>query len=118
MKELRGMGIDQETAVLVEGNGAAKVVGKGAAYFLRAGGKPARVKAGEALEFGPVAAVKVTVGGRFDVKAWTGDAAVYAYTVSAGVVKTSRAGAGFTNVVGEEERARFAREAGSSRCSE
>ena len=53
------MGIDQETAVLVEADGAAKVVGKGAAYFLKAGGKPARVEKGQALEFGPVSAVKV-----------------------------------------------------------
>ena len=94
VKELKGMGIDQETAVLVEASGEAKVVGKGAAYFLRASGTPARVKAGEALEFGPVSAVKVTAGGRFDVKGWTGDSAPYAYTVEAGAVKSSRAGLG------------------------
>ena len=91
--ELKGMGIDQETAVLVEGDGEAKVVGKGAAYFLRAGGKPARVEKGQALEFGPVSAVKVLGGGGFDVKAWRGDG-VYAYTVKAGVVTSSRVGSG------------------------
>ncbi|HSY36360.1 MAG TPA: cyanophycinase [Acidobacteriaceae bacterium] len=92
VKELKGMGIDQETAVLVEADGEAKVVGKGAAYFLRASGKPARVEKGEALEFGPVSAVKVLAGGEFDVKGWTGDGAPYAYTVVGGVVKASRAG--------------------------
>jgi len=90
VKELKGMGIDRETAVLVEGDGEAKVVGKGAAYFLRAGGKPARVEKGEALEFGPVSAVKATAGGRFDVKGWRGETTPYAYTVEAGVVKSSR----------------------------
>jgi len=92
--ELKGMGIDQETAVLVEASGEAKVVGKGATYFLRAGGKPARVKAGEALEFGPVDAVKVAGGGRFDVRAWRGDGEGYVYTVKAGVVTSSRMGGG------------------------
>ncbi len=92
VKELKGMGIDQETAVLVEASGEAKVVGKGAVYFLRASGKPARVKAGEALEFGPVSAVKLTAGGGFDVKGWTGDTVAYVYTVKAGVVTSSRAG--------------------------
>jgi cyanophycinase len=94
VKELKGMGIDQETAVLLEADGEAKVVGKGAAYFLRAGGKPTLVKKGEALEFGPVSAVKVSAGGRFDVKGWTGETAAYAYMVKAGVVKSSRVGAG------------------------
>ncbi len=94
VKELKGMGVDQETAVLLVASGEAKVVGKGAAYFLRAGGKPARVKAGEPLDFGPVSAVKVTAGGRFDVKGWAGDSAPYAYTVEAGVVKSSRTGRG------------------------
>ena len=36
VKELKGMGIHQETAVLVEGDGAAKVVGKGG--LISAGG--------------------------------------------------------------------------------
>jgi len=92
--ELKGIGIDQETAVLLEGDGEAKVVGKGAAYFLRASGTPARVKKGEGLEFGPVDAVKVVAGGRFDVKGWTGDSAPYAYTVVGGVVRSSRVGGG------------------------
>ena len=94
VKQLKGMGIDQETAVLVEASGEAKVVGKGAVYFLRAGGKPALVKKGAALEFGPVSAVKVSAGGGFDVKGWTGDAAGYEYTVVHGVVTSSRAGGG------------------------
>jgi cyanophycinase len=91
--DLKGMGIDQETAVLVEDSGEAKVVGKGAAYFLRADGRPALVKKGEALEFRPVSAVKVTSGGGFDVKGWTG-AGAYAYMVKAGVVTSSRVGGG------------------------
>lgn len=94
VREIKGMGIDQETAVLVDADGDAKVVGKGAVYFLRASGMPAQVKAGEPLTFGPVSAVKVTAGGQFDVKDWRGDAAAYVYTVERGVVNTSRGGAG------------------------
>ncbi len=90
--EIKGMGVDQETAVLVEASGEGRVEGKGAVYFLRAGGRPARVVKGEALEFGPVEAVKVTAGGRFDLKAWTGEMAPYVYRVRAGVVTSSRVG--------------------------
>jgi cyanophycinase len=93
-KEIKGMGIDQETAVLVEGDGTTTVVGKGAAYFLRAGGKPALVKKGKALEFGPVSAVKLFRGGRFYVKSWIGEVPPYEYTVHAGVVTSSRVGGG------------------------
>jgi len=92
VKELKGMGIDQETAVLLEASGKAKVVGKRAAYFLRARKKPERLKAGEALDFGPVSAVKVAAGGSFDVSSWTGEGQPYAYTVVAGVVRSSRVG--------------------------
>jgi cyanophycinase len=94
VKELKGMGIDQETAVLLGASGEAKVVGKGAAYFLRAEGRAARVKAGEPLEFGPVSAVKVTAGGGFDVKGWTGETAPYTYMVVHGVVNSTRVGGG------------------------
>ncbi|MGA8939507.1 MAG: cyanophycinase [Acidobacteriaceae bacterium] len=93
-KELKGMGVDQETAVLLEASGEATVVGRGAVYFLRAGKRPERLKAGEPLDFWPVSAVKVTEGGRFDVKEWRGATAPYVYTVEAGVVKSSRGGAG------------------------
>lgn len=91
VKELKGIGVDQETAVLLEGNGEAKVVGRGAAYFLHAADKPVRLKAGEPLDFGPVVAVKVVAGGSFDVAAWRGETQPYAYTVKAGVVHSSRA---------------------------
>jgi cyanophycinase len=90
VKELKGIGIDQQAAVLLEGNGKAKVVGVGAAYFLRATNKPVRLKEGEPLDFGPVAAVKVMPGGSFDVAAWKGETQPYAYTVKAGVVHSSR----------------------------
>ena len=93
VKELRGIGIDQETAVLLEGDGTATVVGRGAAYFLRAGIRPAKLKAGEPLNFGPVSAVKLSQGGRFYLKSWIGETSPYAYTVKAGVVHSSR-GAG------------------------
>ena len=94
MKELHGIGIDQETAVLLEPDGQATVVGKGAAYFLRASGKPAVLKKGVPLGFGPVDAVKLKAGGRFDVVAWKGGAEAYVYTVTDGVVWSSMKGGG------------------------
>ena len=89
-KEVRGVGIDQETAVLLEPDGQATVVGKGAAYFLRASGKPAVVKRGTPLSIGPVTAAKLKAGGTFDVVAWKGSEEPYVYTVTDGVVRSSQ----------------------------
>jgi cyanophycinase len=91
VKDLKGIGIDQGAAVLLEADGKAKVVGDGAAYFLRAQG-PTALRRGGPLEFGPVAAVKVMAGGFFDVSAWKGEAQPYTYSVHAGVVSSTMAG--------------------------
>ena len=45
----RAIGIDEGTAVLVEANGSARVVGKGPAYFIEARGKPERCERGKPL---------------------------------------------------------------------
>ncbi len=41
------------------------------------------------MVFGPVAAMKLKVGGTFDVKAWAGSTTPYVYTVEDGVVRSS-----------------------------
>ena len=88
VKELKGIGIDEGTAVLLEANGKAKVVGSGAAYFLRADKAPA-LRPGLPLEFGPVAAVKVAAGVVFDMAGWKGEAQTYTYSVRSGIVHSS-----------------------------
>jgi cyanophycinase len=88
VKELKGIGIDEGTAVLIEANGKAKVVGVGAAYFLRAD-KSAALRPGLPLEFGPVTAAKVAAGSVFDLSGWKGEGQTYTYSVHAGIVHSS-----------------------------
>jgi cyanophycinase len=89
-QEIKGIGVDERTAVLLEPTGRAVVVGKGAAYFLCASGRPPKLEIGQPLSFGPVSAVKLPAGGTFDVPRWKGSATAYTYTVVSGVVRSSR----------------------------
>jgi cyanophycinase len=73
----RGIGIDEATAVLVEANGNASVVGKGSAYFLELGHAPEQCATGKPLTVRDVAAYKVDAANGaaqspFDLKSWSG----------------------------------------------
>jgi cyanophycinase len=71
--EVRGVGIDEEAAVLIEPDGIATVEGTGAACFLRMHAADPRTCApGTPLETGPIGAVVVRHGGTFHMGAWTG----------------------------------------------
>ena len=72
--EVRGIGIDEETAVLLHPDGAARVTGAGAAWFLRMRSLDVRTCAPAApLETGPIEAVGVRAGVTFDLSSWSGD---------------------------------------------
>jgi cyanophycinase len=71
--DVRGIGIDEETAVLLDPDGTARVTGAGAAWFL--GVRTADVRrcaAGEPLETRPIDAIAVASGGTFDLTSWSG----------------------------------------------
>ena len=87
----RAIAVDSTTAVLMEPDGSAKVVGKTAAYFLSIAGAPNELKAGAPLVMKDVAVYKVPAGGTFDIPTWKGTGGV-AYTVSVenGVVTSNR----------------------------
>ncbi|HLV95184.1 MAG TPA: cyanophycinase [Candidatus Acidoferrales bacterium] len=94
----RAIGIDQETAVLVEADGKAAVVGKGSAYFLELAHQPERCAPGKSLTVHGVQAYAIrgrpqangTAG--FDLKSWTGrGGASFMLDVANGVMtRTSR----------------------------
>lgn len=88
---VKGLGVDQGAAVLLEPSGRATVIGQGAAYFLESKGEGEAVQPGRPLSFGPVESRKVEAGGTFDVKSWTGSPEVYSYRVERGVVHSSAA---------------------------
>ncbi|NQW04683.1 MAG: cyanophycinase [Acidobacteria bacterium] len=68
----RALAIDRETAVLVESDGTATVVGPKTAYFMESARPPQRCEPGAALSYFPIAVYKVSRGSTFNFKTWTG----------------------------------------------
>lgn len=68
--EPRGIGVDERTAVLVEADGSARVVGKGEAWFYHAPGRAEVCEPGKALEYRGVQVERVKAGGGFDLSMW------------------------------------------------
>ena len=89
----RGIGIDEETAILIEPNGAGTMVGSGAAYFLQAPG-PAQVLADRTpMTYLNIGVYKVPQGGTFNLSTWTGTGGVaYTLNVNNGSVTSTQAG--------------------------
>lgn len=89
----RGIGIDEETAILVEPNGAGSMVGSGAAYFLQAPG-PAQVLADRTpMTYLNIGVYKVPQGAIFNLSTWTGTGGVaYTLNVNNGSVTSTQAG--------------------------
>src|SRR5215211_1110704 len=89
----RTIGIDEETALLVSPNGAATMVGSGAAYFLQAPG-PAQVLADRTpMTYLNIGVYKVPQGGTFNLSTWTGTGGVaYTLNVNNGSVTSTQAG--------------------------
>jgi cyanophycinase-like exopeptidase len=89
----RGIGIDEETALLVLPGGAATMVGVGAAYFLQAPG-PAQVLADKTpLTYLNIGVYKVPQGGAFNLSSWTGTGGVaYTLNVNNGSLTSTQAG--------------------------
>ena len=82
---VQGIGIDERTAVLLEADGKARVVGEGSAFLLRLTGGE-KLKRGSAAQIGPVQALRLPAGARFDLKSQLPGGA-YELTVEAGRVK-------------------------------
>jgi len=86
--------VDEKTAVLLDSDGRVRVVGSGAAYFVRAPGSPERCSANAPLSYRNISVYRLTSGsGEFNVKSWTGSGGL-AYKLSAedGVLKSTLPG--------------------------
>ncbi|MGA8430655.1 MAG: cyanophycinase [Candidatus Sulfotelmatobacter sp.] len=92
----REVAIDEKSAVLVEGDGKATVVGTGkGAYFMHPAEKPEVCKNGVDLTLHNVGVYKVAAGGHFDLNSWTGDGGVaYSLSVQQGKIKSTQTGGG------------------------
>ena len=89
----RGIGVDEQTALLVLPNGSTTMVGNGAAYFLQAPGPAQVLAAGVPLTYLNIGVYKVPQGGTFNFSTWTGAGGVaYTLNVNNGVVTSTQAG--------------------------
>jgi cyanophycinase len=70
-QEAHGIGVDETTAVLVEADGHARVVGKNSVYFMTLDHRPEVCADGKPLTLRHVKLLKLSAGDKFDLKTWT-----------------------------------------------
>jgi cyanophycinase-like exopeptidase len=95
-EQARGIGIDEKTALAVDGDGMATLFGQGSVYFLETQGAPQVCEKNISLTFENVSVLRITgAGAQFDLASWTGPNAA-AYTLSAvdGVLSSTQPGGG------------------------
>lgn len=89
-QHVRGIGVEERAAVLLEPDGKAHVVGYGHAYFIETDRGSGVLQKGKPLTFGPFVVQKVAPGAAFYIKSWAGDAISYKLTVEAGKVRSTQ----------------------------
>jgi cyanophycinase-like exopeptidase len=89
----REVAIDEKSAVLVEADGKARVLGTGkGAYFLRPTRAPEVCEKDTPLTFRGIDVYKVPAGGHFDLTTWKGDGIGYTLSVERGKIESTQAG--------------------------
>lgn len=87
----RAIAVDRETAVLVEPNGQATIVGKNTAYFIRPSMKAEIVAPGRPLTMRAIDVYRADAKTTFDLPGWTGkDGVAYRLDVVDGIIASSR----------------------------
>jgi cyanophycinase-like exopeptidase len=88
----REIAIDEKSAVLVESDGKATVVGNGkGAYFLLPSRPPGVCQTGQPLTFHDIAVYRAPTGAHFNVPAWKGEGgAAYSLTVEKGKIQSTQ----------------------------
>jgi cyanophycinase len=87
---IKAVGVDEQTAVLMEPDGHSTVVGHGAVYFLSAARPATVLKQGVPLSFADIAVQRVVAGGKFDLHSWSGDSVGYSLSVLDGVIHSTQ----------------------------
>ncbi len=92
--QARGIAIDSQTAVLVDENGAATVVGSGTAYFMQTPATGPQVcQPKTPLTFRDLSVYRVDASGTFNLPAWSGtNGAAYQLSAETGVLTSTQAG--------------------------
>jgi len=88
----REAAVDERSALLVEADGSAKVVGDGkGVYFLRPLEGPKDCKPGEPLTISNVRVFRVSDGGHFDLRSWTSTEGIaYSLSVDRGKLQSTQ----------------------------
>lgn len=87
---VRDIAVDERTAVLLEPDGMATVVGAGSAYFLQATQKPETCKANTPLTFRGVAVRSLSADERFNVRQWSSREGIsYTLSVESGAIHST-----------------------------
>ena len=89
-EKIRGIGVEERAAVLLEPDGRARVVGDGPAYFIDCTHAVGTVEPGKPLTFGPFEIQKVAPGGNFYLKSWAGDAINYKLSIETGKLHSTQ----------------------------
>lgn len=92
----REVAIDEKSAVLVEADGKATVVGSGkGAYFLHPTQPPETCERNLPLTFRRISVYRVPAGGHFDLNSWSGDGGIaYTLSVERGKIESTQLGGG------------------------
>jgi len=89
-RRVRDIAVDQRTAVLLEPDGIATVVGAGSAYFLEATQTPETCKANTPLTFRGVMVRSLRTDEQFNVLQWSGSIGVsYTLSVESGTIHST-----------------------------
>jgi len=90
----RGIGVDIETALLVQGNGTGlpytgKTVGLKSVYFIKPSISPTSCAAGKPLGFSSIQVLRAPQGASFDLTNWTGTGTSYTLDVVNGALTSA-----------------------------
>ena len=89
----RGIAIDEQTALLIEGNGRATVVGNSTVYFLQAPGLPQVCAANTPLTYQNIAVQRIDSTGTFNFGKWQATGSTnYSVSANAGVLSSTQPG--------------------------
>jgi cyanophycinase len=87
---VRGIGVQERAAILLEPDGKAHVVGYGAAYFIDTDRGSGTLQTHKLPTFGPFTVQKVMPGSDFYIKSWAGDGITYKLSVENGKIRSSQ----------------------------
>ncbi len=73
LESVRGVGVDESTAVLLESDGSSQVVGKGSAHFVSSNTSPETCRPSEPLTFTGMTVHSVSHGESFDLSTWSSE---------------------------------------------